>query len=198
MTRKDRLIAALAALPQDNPKIGAKELDQIANAIQIGAGLGRIGEMPRARKASPKTAEAELVKYAKLCRALGVQIQSMSQTSLGHLKAHAGDALHPLQLFDHLSRAIENGRRAFHDLPEELPDDQLTGAPKKVSASRATRQAARAYQEITGSKPTRVTIAGKAGGPYLEYLGQVFAALEITASPEAQARAMEESRASKD
>ena len=89
MSRKDRLIAVLAALPRGNQKIGAKELDQIANAIQIGAGLGQIAELPRAREATSKKAEAELMKYAELCRALGLHIQSMSRTALGLLEEHS-------------------------------------------------------------------------------------------------------------
>lgn len=198
MSQKETLVAILAALPCEKPGIGTAELDQIAADIVLVAKFGGHNELPRARQVNPKKAATELYKYGQLCHKLGCHIQSMSRTSLGMIEENLGDAPHPLQLFGKLSDAIESGRRAFEYTSSPLPIDLVKGAPRKDRAKQTTLHAAKVYQNITGKSPTRVTVDGVAGGPFLEFLSKIFETLEIKASAESQTKAMEKSSAQKD
>jgi hypothetical protein len=195
MTKRELLVSILAALPHEKSKLGDQDLNQIAMRIEFGAFLGGVNELSRAQIVRRSKAEDELLEYGRLCRALQKHILGMSRVSLGTIEENIGDALHPLLLFDKLLEANESGLRAFYKMPDSITDEPVKGTPKKSRARQSTKDAAWAYKMITGKSPTRVTTAeGKAGGPFLEYLKEVFLVLDIKASPEAQTRAMEISR----
>jgi len=63
------------------------------------------------------------------------------------------------------------------------------GRPMKKAAPAVARQARRSYETLTGERATVITRHGRAEGPFIAFLGDLFDALGIEASPETQARA---------
>jgi hypothetical protein len=73
----------------------------------------------------------------------------------------------------------------------KLPRPARTGAPQKQLALRVACTVAEHYYALTGKKPTRITPCegGKACGPFVAFLTEIFKLLGIKASAENQAKA---------
>ena len=73
------------------------------------------------------------------------------------------------------------------------PNPKRPGRPKKNAAIGITRRALYVYERLTGKRATVITKSylngHKSGGQFLEFLVDLFDALEIQASAEAQGRA---------
>src|SRR5215203_415448 len=92
---------------------------------------------------------------------------------------------HPLVLRDELA-SLSFSATGGADQLREAPALTKTGAPCKRSAEAVTTQAAQTYKKLTGKKPRPHANGNQAGGPFLRFLGEIFAILEIKASPEGQ------------
>jgi hypothetical protein len=72
-----------------------------------------------------------------------------------------------------------------------------TGRPRKGRAERVASAAASVFERLTGKTPAPRHSEGVAYGPYLDFLKAVFEACGVTASAEAQAKAVRRKRRSK-
>ena len=68
--------------------------------------------------------------------------------------------------------------------------DQAIGRPRKGRAERIASAAASVFERLTGKPSTLRHSEGVAYGPFLDFLKDVFKACGITASAEAQAKAV--------
>lgn len=178
MRPRDQVQAVLASLPRE---VGVTDnaIWYHAHIIEAHVVFAAMENGRRFRNSSPTHAEREVERYARLCLDLGRYIQTMRAPALRALD------FGPLRILDELVAQIETARNA------EIEATNCLGAPQKELARDVAGAARAAYEEITGQKATRVIRDGQAGGPFIEYLGEIFKACGIKASPESQARAME-------
>ncbi len=125
------------------------------------------------------------------------------KSALTELSA-ALEAIHPrafsaidLETEDALRDVGRNASRKYRQSRDEGPPkdvserDRMSRVRKRTGRARAaTKTTAEIFRELTGRTPTIITppSGGKAYGPFLELLADVFYILEINASPESQAR----------
>lgn len=95
-----------------------------------------------------------------------------------------------------IARQIDaSGKRIVQDAPSvntafgEGPEfGRRTGKPTKTAALFSAAECAKAYHALSDAKPTVRTKDGTAYGPFLEFVTDIFLALDIEASPETWAR----------
>lgn len=88
--------------------------------------------------------------------------------------------------------ALINASTAAHDTISQWPENSALKSkskPKKFASRGVAVSLARAYEKLSGTKATIPTNDGRAYGPFLELLTEVFAITGIDASPEAAGRA---------
>lgn len=169
--------------------ISDEELRRLASGIFVPYFFAALERAPRFHEATPIKANAEIIEYGKLCHALGLHIGSMSKTAHDLIRNHnPRRAPDPLDLLDDLVHAIEAANAARLEIDAV---DGPRGPKGKPLAREITVAATKAYERITGRRATRVAKDGIAGGEYLDFLSHIFRILDVGASPEGQARAME-------
>jgi hypothetical protein len=132
---------------------------------------------------SNKRARKELNKLATLTRRLRQHIWVMSPLTKDKLR---GDPW--FLTFNELDPLISDAENALAALTGDRGG--TTGRPRKRYAKEITLLAAACYQELTGRPVGRSVRRGKATGPFVRFLHEVFAALEIDANVDAAARAV--------
>jgi hypothetical protein len=181
-----RIEPALRSLPvlQDRQATIKSE----ALMLELAFYLMSINELPRARRGGTRRAAKDVKKLAKLAAALGMHILSMRRESLAAYEAQPG-APHPLALLDDLREIVEASDAAYAHVTSSGPAPR--GAPKKHGVASLTESAAEVYARLTGKSPTIIIDPkhNKAGGPFLSFVRDLFDALGLADSTEAQARA---------
>ena len=175
----DRVTECLARLPllddrQDRVKVQAESL-------VLSAGFAAIKDIPAACVGGSAAVKRQLLKMVKLAVALNNHIESMHRDALAVIERL--DVQHPFYLSNDLRKLV----RAVAAAP--IPEHPAPkGRRNKRQAAMVTAMAAAAYTDLTGKRVTISTRGNKAGGAFVEFLGEAFKALDITASAEAQAR----------
>jgi len=93
------------------------------------------------------------------------------------------DMLEALERLSAAALAVDQALAPAPQTPGRSP-----GRPPRAAVPRITREAAVAFEGLTGRPPTRVTAGGKVGGLFVEFLGKVFGALDVEASADNAAK----------
>jgi len=196
------LIAAmerLLAVPLPETRAQHAQMEAWATRLVL-ASIMQVADLPRAKNAGSSAASRELVKFVKLAGARNEfrdHILSMHRESLSALEEFGGSARHPLILaddlakfevlfgqdIDDLSAAAKKGLKALDGAPRLAPRKVRQEGHKAVA-----EMAARAFKALTGKGATRRSREGSAYGPFLDFLGDVFRALEMRGSVDHYAR----------
>lgn len=148
---------------------------------------GRVsGIVPsRFRSISGKRAKTELATISRLAARLDNQISRLHEPSVVAL---ADEGILTFQASNHARLIAERAASAGAKIALNPPHDR--GRPRKLAAEAIATIVSAGYSSLTGKTPTISTnwSTGRAGGPFLHLLAEVFAALKVRASPEAAAR----------
>jgi hypothetical protein len=191
-TALEKLKAAMHALPvlEDRRHM----IDRLADSLKVIGILAAVNDQPWARPTGSGQALKELEELLRRAGPLAVHIRGMHGTAHDALE-RGGKVRHWRRLASDLEdvcRAADAACTKLASLPAETK--KPGGAPKKRQAERVTGKAAKYYTALTGRQPT-LTVDGdkrghRASGTFLTFLESVFAAFDIDASPEAQAKAL--------
>jgi hypothetical protein len=148
------------------------------------AGKTNVKPPPRLREVSHKRAQGELRQLLRSIDALAIQLDKLHRPVIVAL-ADRGVLAHSL---GQSLRKISEAARAA-DLTG-VSEQASKGRPPKVGPNVLTEFLASCYKSLTGKAPTVVTDwdTGKAYGPFLQLVSDVFMALEVKANPEDAAR----------
>ncbi len=190
VVQRDQLVEILNTLPLlDGHK---DKLRQEAYSLLLSSSFASLNDRPRSRNAGPAGARWELDTLAKLSFKLGKHILSMHRDALGAIETAMQDnTRHPLDIVADLRMLISAIGRAEDNLNITTP---ATGS-RKCHAQDVTDHAASVFERLTGRRATRTTDGmHKASGRWLSFLRSVFQVLNVKASAESQAKAMEKRR----
>lgn len=158
-----------------------KKIPELATDIMIMADLGAVNDLPMAQKNSTKATIAELQKLQKKAIALHKHISGMHKdavSAIPSLVLFSSDLKDTVLACDESIQRFEGG-------------EQTKGStkPSKRQAREVANRLARCYQTLTDKKPTVSTRTSgdsgpKAYGPFLEFVTDMFMALDIDARPE--------------
>ena len=200
--------AAIRALPvRTDGK--APDVSQMVEMVRLGVWTGQVNTLPRARGATQKQTMAELKTLCELSRDLAEHIMKMHSPALRMVEKHMQEVREerkrngerrplyvPLLLTIQLEGTFDAGKAAWHEAKNggDLPQPGNRGT--KPAAKQVAFMCARAFEAVTGKKSTysNPSAGGKAQGQFLDFLGDVFRALGIPASPESMAREVREKR----
>ena len=212
--------AALRAAMEKLPLRDGKNIAFVALCLEQFSDFYSVHDLPRLQEVSSETAATELEALATLVGKLRTHIASMHRTSLRAIEGMINgleivtdgpvpQEFHPLDFAEHLLFPEVLYLQA-KNLIDTAPPTQLPGAnrvietygaggyppkrghPAKHHARLTAEMAARVYWDLTGKRPTITTNpnTNKRGGRFLAFLREVFDAMGIDASAEAQAVAI--------
>jgi hypothetical protein len=92
------------------------------------------------------------------------------------------------EILSALAKLAKASAAAHGDIQRQPYSRGMSAKPKKTASRTVARKAYDIFEELTGAPPTISTNSGKAEGPYLGLLNDIFRILDIRASPEAAAR----------
>lgn len=187
MKQSERVEAVLRRLPvlPDREATIAKEALRLAITS-----ISKTNDLPRAQETGTRKAVSELVTLAKAARRLRKIARKMHRTSLAQLEA-IPDAPPPLLLAHDMAMLSTACETAVDTLRAQQHVTAPKGRPIKNGAAIVTREAISAYQRLTGKVAT-ITVNPDnhvSHAPFLDFLSELFEALDIDASAESQARA---------
>ena len=142
------------------------------------------------RPVTAKQAERELLALVNQSSKLRLHISKMSKAALDEMGVDRASV--------DLGELIEIEEAARWALRVRAQSAiRPTGRPRKGRAERITSAAASVFERLTGKPSTLRHSEGVAYGPFLDFLKAVFKACRITASAEAQAKAVRRKHRSK-
>ncbi len=156
------------------------------NAAHLGLGGTRF---PWTVSKGVKVARGELTKAIRHAIALAKTLDAM------HLEARKTlEAALPSKLKGFDAQLIDFAKSTILARIRLSPDPTRNGRPKASHARAVAEVTGKSYERLTGRRPSlRVNAYAKSSptyGPFLKFLGETFAALKITESPEAIWRAI--------
>ena len=185
------LPAALRFLPTTN-ELAHSDVDRYCRLLVDAYSLGLEHERSGNRPSSSAQADAQLRKLHKLCEALAEHIDALKEPALRAFHQEGGDAF---LLREKALKAMQEAQCAVGSVPSGLGKP---GAPIKWRSQEVALTAARIWLETTGNRPTatKTTETNRSYdhrtehyvGPWPDFLGAVFAALNIADSVENQGR----------
>lgn len=159
-------------------------IPDLAWRIYLVASLASVNKLPRANQAGGTAARRELEIFDKLSRKLWEHILSMRRDALSAIESELGR--HPLLVANELKELIAAAARAY-DTIEPTPA-RLGRRPKKQEII-ITKFVAYVFEQLTGKRAAPGYNHHKdRRSEFEQLLGRVFAALDIDASAEHQAR----------
>lgn len=175
---EDRIASVLERLPVLEEK--RSRITDLANRIAVMAELSAINERPAAQLAGDVTAAAEVDKLAALAIEFANHVDRMHRNSLAVFES--GECRHPMRLAEQMWKLAA--------VAAQTPLQPHARRPRKAVAADTAKQALITYEFLTGNPATIIvpTSGGKAGGIFLAFVTELFAALEIKASAENWAR----------
>lgn len=180
--RKDvekKIESAIYALPL-LPSVKEKIPETIWNIIRVSSFAG-CNDLPRAKECSPEKAQKELDELANKIDKLRKHIMGMHGTSLRHFERD--NVMHPLYIEHQLQKISQVAQFSFEG--DEADIDQK----KKRQAKQITDYLGKVFFELTGRKAARnVNQYDEDSGQYMEFVANVFAALNIEASAKSQVK----------
>lgn len=135
--------------------------------------------------ASSSTTKREIASLARHARALFGAIDSLHKPAIDALNYRKEALTGPLGIRTKLKVLIAAADSAT--VPE-LPANAGRGRRPHVQARKIAFEVAKHFYALTDKLPTVRTLEGKAYGPFIDLLGDVFAALEIRDAVENHAR----------
>ena len=175
MTNEEKIASVLERLPvlEERRSRISDRANRLAWVFELSSAFN---ERPAARSAGEKKAAAEVDKLAALAIEFANHVDRMHRNSLAVFEG--GDCWHPMVLANQLWKLASVAAQ-----PPPQPKDKK---PRKARAADTAKKALIAYELLTGEPATiRVpSLGGKAGGPYLTLLDELFDVLEIQASAE--------------
>jgi hypothetical protein len=195
----DRLVQILSALPviescRDTVVAEAKDLCSVFRSPPDGVTkkeaerelLAWVGLRP----VTAEQIERELVALVNQSSKLRLHIGKMSKAALDEMRVDRA-GVEPGELIE----IEEAARRALRVRAQSAIGP--TGRPREGRAERIASAAASVFERLTGKPSTLRYLEGVAYGPFLDFLEAVFKACGITASAEAQAKAVRRKHRSK-
>ena len=177
-------ILKLAPGKATNPDAGSrKRLDNDVVAICTASAFEQFATSRSQSPTGKRTTESEIKTLATLSTRLVKHIESLHQTSRELVEENP--PAHQLKI---LKRAAKSVAVASKDTRTQLADvpfcEQSDGRKVNSVAKSVTRTAAIIFKNRTGQLPGRTTdrISGKTGGPFIEWLAELFSFLKIEAS----------------
>jgi len=192
-TVEQRLETAMRALP---PKPGAEALiPEIVIGLTVVRHMGWQNDNRRnwGRTVSNKTAAKELRDMAKTIATLVQQYRGLHKNALDALNRRPlSRPNRHIAFAEDILREVGGSARAAANELEQTPEIPAEKGRARKNASAWTADAAYgAYETLTGLAPTIIVdpLTAKARGPFIDFLAEVFGALQIRASVESAARA---------
>jgi hypothetical protein len=198
---KEKIEASILKLPQKehpDPDAGSrKRLDNDVAAICTAAAFERFKALRSETPAGNATTTKEIEKLERRATRIIAQVQSMDQTSRKIVEGEF--SVSPLVLLENAAKfvvaAVIDAKRRLAVVP--LGDK---GRKANKGADAVTRIAALIFRQRTGEPAVRDVdrITHQEGGPFVEWLSELFLLLEIEASADVAARKYGERCKSKD
>jgi hypothetical protein len=164
-------------------------LDNDVVAICTASTFERFATNRSQTPAGKTTTESEIKTLGTLSARLVKHVESMHQTSRELLEETL-----PLDQLQLLKKAAKSVAIASKQVGTRLADvpffEKSSGRKINSVAESVTRTAAIIFKTRTGQLPGRTTdrISGETGGPFIEWLAELFSLLKIEASADAEAR----------
>jgi hypothetical protein len=174
-----------------NPSAKLDTLHAHAESLYLASIFGAIGDLPRARNAGSKKAKRELERAAEKAAQLVKDLSALPGDALRALEE--GETLsewHPLRLVDTLRAFAKAAQLAGASMP---PTPLYRGNRHRVQPRQVARTACKIYRLLSGERGGRIHDPygdKKVYGPLHEFVSAVFRALSITASADAQLKAI--------
>lgn len=168
------------------------DIEHEAGEINLRCTLLLMNQLPRAQKTRKQDGrKKELAELALLAEKLSQTIQALHGDTLELL------ATKPIESPLFISKDCFKLANACADLANaEPPQDETQGQPRKDTEAKIAGLCKNAFERLTGGKASVNTTTdtspqgcGIAYGPFLEFVGAIYKAYDLTASPESQARA---------
>ncbi|OSQ46762.1 hypothetical protein [Marivita geojedonensis] len=188
MTREEKIAARLSALT-NTPDSTNPEVKKWTEKISLTIFEKWNERRPFSRVVSSTAAKNEIAEFQQLCDRLEKHICSMSKTAVDALRQARSTETDVINLAWQMADQVKlsNGAAKFikHDQKAQC------GQPKLRYAPAVTKILAKAYEEITGKRPTVSVnpIDSKAYGPFFDLVSDIFLILGVDASAESQAKA---------
>lgn len=181
------LIRAIAELP-GGEHLGEKGIEGNAHLLLNAYQQGRDENLPRNQPATRKMTDDEIRAFHDMAIKLADHIEGLHRPAVAAMFAEGGN---PFNLVPQLREAAEIARFAFGMAEVSL---KSPGRPKKSDAIYVTEMASFVFNHVSGRRPTFTThpATGEVSGSWPDFLGKVFAALQIDASVASQVRAISE------
>lgn len=170
------VLEGLPVLEEMRPRIN-QQANRLAWVFELSVAFG---ERPAAQLAGEKKAAAEVDKLAALAIEFANHVDRMHRNSLAVFEG--ADCRHPMRLAEQLWKVAE--------VAAKTSLQPQASRPRKAVAAETAKQALIAYKLLTGKKATITVpaLGGKARGTFLKFVTELFAVLDIKASPENWAR----------
>lgn len=203
--RKHQIIAAFKRVPMLKER--SDNVEWWASGIALTYTCASFSEIPREQKKGAARAQRDLEDLRDGLIAIANIIRSMPQEAHHALNVEVADAemrranneakqiwravdrvVHPL-IFDEYAVALATAVERAREQLASSPPKAGPGAPRKAVAQAVTEHAANAYENLTG-KSASVTVTQLPGHPrrglFVEFLEDLFRALDIDASAASQ------------
>ena len=186
--RRDQIEAAISELDL----IPDVDIEREAGQIDLRCSLLLMNRLPRAQKTRKQDGrKKELAELALLAGKLSQTIQALHGDTLALL------ATKPIENPLFISKDCFKLANACADLANaEPPQDKTLGQPSKNTEAKIASLCKNVFERLTGGKAAVYTTTetspqggGIAYGPFLEFVGAIYKAYDLAASPESQARA---------
>jgi hypothetical protein len=189
--RLNRLKAALGTLTMPPERVA--DVPRFATSILLRAALASWRDLSRARNGGSGNVRKELQRVVERAVGLRDEILSLHRDTLAAIREEQGDCddRDLLRVAEDLRKIAGATARAYEKF-SSAADARVAKGSRRHRAAAVTRIAAHSFEYLTGQSAA-ISVdprTHKAGGVFLNLLQQIFDALEIRASAEAQARAL--------
>jgi hypothetical protein len=175
--RKKRLLDAIMRLPL----VPGADIDGALDVLQLGTYFATVNDAPHMTSSRRKDGEVEeLRRFVKLAERLRTHINSMHREAIGALSPKG--VRHAFSVDWDLEAMIGRAEARIACGPTVA----ASTSPKRLAPEQVAQICAQLYTDLTGKRaaPHGDDYSGKKGGPYLRFLGEVYAALEMKGNPE--------------
>ncbi len=180
------LVAAIEKLPVLTEK--REQILHFANRLVIFGQFQHYMDALRARETTSDAAQKEIDTFIKRASALREHIAAMHRNSLSRFENLDDGQRQPGKIEGDLAKLIRVARASTSK--DDIRSSSPRGRPEMRGPKQIAKSAAKAFAALTGNRPTVGTnpTNNKAYGPFLDFLTDVFDALQIDASAEYLAR----------
>jgi hypothetical protein len=198
---EDAILEAMKSLPLRDFEDDEPSLRTRAHWLSQAAGWALFNRHPRANKTRGKDG---LKREARAIRDTAAKLHRLLEAAHGDTLAALERAaetdpqivpmpLHPLAISEHLRALANLAHVAELDAPAQPAQP---GTPRKLAVAQVADLVLQSFEQLTGKRAARAIeykdvgqdIVAADGGPFIAFLGAVFAALGLNDSPASQGR----------